>query len=220
MRLIILGFCLFFLSACSVKQYKPEDILLNSTMQERTRLQFRYAQLADELWQRSDQLVNETSDLPMKSNDITTLNHINQNLKFKINQLETRLSVLNHKVSQVKAKKVKGAILQIQVENVYWQPKNASLTQEEMQGIQGKDHLFTIVAGERSSWQLDSTSDAIPKIEVTLSEHGLLYIEGKKVATISLKASQSTTLTSVPLFVGQPFSVGHISMLLRSKVER
>ncbi|TBR43801.1 hypothetical protein CBF23_003480 [Marinomonas agarivorans] len=243
MRFILLGFNLLLLSACAVKQQSEHALVIAQLSQERSALQLQYANLSNELWQRANILLDTNSAFPMKSNDAEMLRQIKQDLSYQINQAKTRLTVLNQHVSDIKTGKVRGAKITLELQKGQW-------LKREKQPVALVPTQRTLVAGEKAIWELfahlqpssttgasatthsaisstvsssavsSTASNAIPKIEVILSQKGQLYIDGQKVASIALDKTTELNLRDVAVFAQQPFALGHLNLILKTYADR
>ena len=183
--------------------------------QQRSQLQFQFASLADEWWQRQGELVDTGSDLPLISNNPATISEINQLLIQKNKDLKQKLITLNQQVEARKRGELAGNKLSLTLKYGGYK----AVQQEKAQAVAPSN--INLVQGETLLWTLYSKKGvALPSMRVTLSETNQLFIAGQLIAQLDVDYPTLSFITSVTLYGQQIYAAGQLDMMLAPTIKQ
>jgi len=188
---------------------------INLLKQQRSELQFQFARLTDEWWQRSGELADTGSDLPLISNNPDTIREINRLLLQKNQVLRGKLKGLDQQVEARKRGELAGNKLTLMLQYAGYKKSH----QEKSQAVAASQ--IELIQGETQLWQLyTKKGTALPSMEVTLSETNHLFIAGQLISQLDVNDETASFITSVILYGQQIYALGQLDMMLAPTIKQ
>jgi len=188
---------------------------INLLKQQRSELQFQFARLTDEWWQRSGELADTGSDLPLISNNPDTIREINRLLLQKNQVLRGKLKGLDQQVEARKKGELTGNKLTLLLQYAGYKKSR----QEKSQAVAASQ--IELIQGETQLWQLYTKKGmSLPSMEVTLSETNHLFIAGQLIAQLDVNDETPSFITSVILYGQQIYALGQLDMMLAPTIKQ